>query len=112
MRKSPQDNRRFLHFPIMGMVQLQQKGKSKEAYLANISRDGLGLYTHKRVRMGQTYYIRPMSWNDLDELWVVKAVWCKAVGDCIMARFEFALMTDKEFDRIKKAFRRIHQPVI
>ena len=88
----------------MGMVQLQQspKGKGRESYLANISRDGIGLYTHKRVRPRQTYYIRPMSWNDLDELWTVKAVWCKAEGDFIMAGFKFTSMTDEEFDRIKK----------
>jgi hypothetical protein len=88
----------------MGMVQLQQspKGKGRESYLANISRDGIGLYTHKRVRPRQTYYIRPMSWNDLDELWVVKAVWCKAEWDCIMAGFKFTSMTDEDFDRIKR----------
>ncbi len=98
MRKSPQDKRRFLRFPIMGMVQLNQrlKGKSKEAYLANISRDGIGLYIHKRVRPGQTYYIRPMSWNDFDDLWVVRAVWNKPEGDCVMAGFKFASMTDKD----------------
>ncbi len=112
MRKNSQNNRRVLRFPIIGMVQLQQNGKSKEAYLVNISRDGIGLYTYKRVHTGQTYCIRPMSWNELDGPWVVKAVWCKAVGDCVMARFEFTLMTDEEFDRIKRAFQRIYQPAI
>jgi hypothetical protein len=88
----------------MGMVRLQQdpEAKSKEAYLANISRGGIGLYTHKRVRLRETYYIRPMSWNNLDELWTVKAVWCKAEGDLFMAGFKFTSMTDQEFDRIKK----------
>ena len=112
MLKSSQNNRRILRFPIMSMVQLQQNGKSKEAYLTNFSRDGIGLYTYKRVRTGQTYYVRPMSWNDLDEPWVVKAVWCKVVGDCVIARFQFALMTDKEFDRIKGAFQKIYQAII
>ena len=104
MRKSSRDKRRFPRFAIMGLVRLQQssKAKSKEAYLANISRDGIGLYTHKRVRRGETYYIRPISWNDLDELWAVEAVWCKAEGDFIMAGFKFTSMTDQDFDRIKK----------
>jgi hypothetical protein len=88
----------------MGIVRLQpfHKAKSKEAYLANISRDGIGLYTHKRVQLGETYYIRPMSWTNLNELWVVKAVWCKAEGDFIMAGFKFTSMTDQQFDHIKK----------
>jgi hypothetical protein len=88
----------------MGMVRLQPNpnAKGKEAYLASISRGGIGLYTRKWVRLGETYYIRPMSWNDLDELWTVKAVWCKAEGDFIMAGFKFTSMTDQEFDRIKK----------
>jgi hypothetical protein len=88
----------------MGMVRLQQnvKAKSKEAYLANISRGGIGLYTHKRVRVGETYYIRPMSWANLDELWAVKAAWCKAEGDFIMAGFKFTSITDQEFDRIRE----------
>ena len=104
MRKSPRDKRRFPRFAIMGMVRLQQspKAKSKEAYLANISCGGIGLYTHKRVRLGETYYIRPMSWNDLDELWTVEAVWCKADGNCIMAGFRFTSMTDQGFDHIKE----------
>jgi hypothetical protein len=88
----------------MSMVQIKEfpNGKSKEAYLANISRDGIGLYIHKRVRPGQTYYIRPMSPNYRDELWAVKAIWCKPVRDCFAAGFEFTLMTDKDFDRIKE----------
>src|SRR5208337_2432950 len=104
MRKSSRDKRRFPRFAIMGMVRLQQnpKAKGKEAYLASISRGGIGLYTRKWVRLGETYYIRPMSWNNLDELWTVKAVWCKAEGDFIMAGFKFTSMTDQEFDRIKK----------
>ena len=104
MRKSSRDKRRFPPFAIMGMVRLQQnpKAKGKEAYLANISRRGIGLYTRKWVRLGETYYIRPMSWNNLDELWTVKAVWCKGEGDLIMAGFKFTSMTDEEFDRIKK----------
>jgi len=103
MRKSSRNKRRFPRFAIMGMVRLQQnpKAKGKEAYLANISRDGIGLYTHKWVRRGETYYIRPMSWSNLDELWTVKAVWCKAEGDFIMAGFKFTSMTDQELDRIK-----------
>ena len=88
----------------MGMVRLQQnpKAKGKEAYLASISRGGIGLYTHKWVRAGETYYIRPISWNDLDELWTVKAVWSKVEGEFIMAGFKFTSMTDEELDRIKK----------
>jgi hypothetical protein len=90
----------------MGMVQLQQspKGKSKEAYIANISRGGIRLYTHKRVRPGETYYIRPISWDSPGELWEVKAVWCKAEGDFIVAGFKFISMTDQDFDRIEKRF--------
>jgi hypothetical protein len=42
-----------------------------------------------------------MSWSNLDELWTVKAVWCKAEGDFIMAGFKFTSMTDQELDRIK-----------
>jgi len=38
-----------------------------------------------------------MSWNNLDELWTIKAE-----GDFIMASFKFTSMTDQEFDRIKK----------
>ena len=88
----------------MGMVRLQQnpKARGKEAYLANISRGGIGLYTHKWVRLGETYYIRLMSWDNLDELWTVKAAWCKVEGDFIMAGFKFTSMTDQELDRIKK----------
>ena len=99
MRKSSRDRRRFPRFAIMGMVRLQQnpKAKSKEAYLANISGGGIGLYSHKRLRLGETYYIRPMSWNNLDELWTIKSE-----GDFIMAGFKFTSMTDREFDRIKK----------
>lgn len=104
MRKSSRDKRRFPRFAIMGMVRLQPNpnAKGKEAYLASISRGGIGLYTRKWVRLGETYYIRPMSWNNLDELWTVKAVWCKAEGDFIMAGFKFTSMTDQEFDHIKK----------
>jgi len=104
MAKSSRDRRRFPRFAIMGMVRLQQnpKAKGKEAYLANISRSGIGLYTHKWVRLGETYYIRPMSWSNLDELWTVKAVWCKAEGDFIMAGFKFTSMTDQELDRIRE----------
>jgi hypothetical protein len=99
MRKSSRDKRRFPHFAIMGMVRLQQnlRYKSKEAYLANISGGAIGLYSHKRLRLGETYYIRPMSWNNLDELWTIKAE-----GDFIMASFKFTSLTDQEFDRIKK----------
>ena len=88
----------------MGMVRLLQspEDKGKEAYIANISRDGIGLYTRKQVRPGETYYIRPMSWNNLDELWAAKAVWYKAEGDCIMAGFRFTSMTDQGFDHIKE----------
>ena len=104
MPKSSRDKRRFPRFPIMGMVRLLQdpKAKGKEVYLANISRDGIGLYTHKWVRVGETYYVRPISWNNLNELWTVKAVWCKAEGNFIMAGFKFTSMTDQELDRIKK----------
>jgi hypothetical protein len=28
---------------------------------------------HQRWWLGETYYIRPMSWNNLDELWTIKA---------------------------------------
>jgi hypothetical protein len=104
MRKNSRDKRRFPRVAIMGMVRLQQKskGKSKEAYLANISRGGIGLYTYKRVWAREIYYIRPISWTNFDELWTVKAVWCKAEGDFFMAGFKFTSMTDQEFDRIKK----------
>jgi hypothetical protein len=55
MRKSSRDKRRFPHFAITGMVRLQQnpKAKSKEAYLANISGGGIGLYSHKRKEGGK-----------------------------------------------------------
>jgi hypothetical protein len=43
-----------------------------------------------------------MSWTNLNELWAVKAIWCKAEGDFIMAGFKFTSMTDRQFDRIKK----------
>jgi len=104
MGKSSRDKRRFPRFAIMGMVRLKQnpKAKGKEAYLASISRGGIGLYTHKWVRVGETYYIRPISWNNLDDLWTVKAVWSKVEGDLIMAGFKFTSMTDEELDRIKK----------
>ena len=89
---------------MMGIVRLKQspKGKGKEAYIANISRGGIGLYNYKRVRPGETYYIRPISWNNPAELWGVKAVWCKAEGDFIMTGFKFTSMTNQDFDRIKK----------
>ena len=104
MQKSSQYKRRFPRFPLIRMVRLQQdpKAKSEKVYLVNISRGGIGLYTHNRVRPGETYYINPMSWINLDELWTVKAVWCKAEGDFIMAGFKFTSMTDQEFDRIEK----------
>jgi len=104
MRKGLNYKRRFRRFATMGMVRLLQspEDKGKEAYIANISRDGIGLYTRKQVRPGEIYYIRPMSWNNLDELWAAKAVWCKAEGDCIMAGFRFTSMTDQGFDHIKK----------
>jgi hypothetical protein len=104
MGGNSQDKRRFPRFTVMVMVRLQQnlKAKSREAYLTNISRGGIGLYTHKRVQVGETYYIRPMSWINLDGLWTVKAIWCKAEGDFIMAGFKFTSMTDQHFDRIKK----------
>ncbi len=88
------------------MIRLQQSptSKSKEAYIANVSRGGIGLYSHKRVRLGETYYIRPISWNSPAELWKVKAVWCKAEGDFIMAGFKFLSMGDQDFDRFKKQF--------
>jgi PilZ domain len=104
MRKNPQDKRRFLRFPIMGMVRLQQSPTSKgtEVYVANISRGGIGLYTHKKVQAGETYYIRPISWDNIDELWAVKAVWCKAEGDVFMAGFKFTSTTHQEFRQIKR----------
>jgi len=104
MRKSPKDKRRFLRFPIMGMVRLQKTPTSKgtEVYVANISRGGIGLYTHKWVRAGEAYHISPISWNKLNELWAVTAVWCKAEGDFIMAGFKFTSMTHQEFGQIKK----------
>jgi hypothetical protein len=101
MRKSTQKKCRYLRFAIMGMVQLQQspKGKRQEAYLANISRDGIGLYIHKRISPGKTYYIRPMSWNNLDELWTARAVWCKPEGDCMMAGLKLISITHQDFGR-------------
>jgi hypothetical protein len=104
MRKGLKYKRRFRRFATMGMVRLQQstEDRGKEAYIANISRDGIGLYTRKQVSPGETYYIRPMSWDNLDELWAAKAVWCKVDGDCIMAGFRFTSMTDQGFDHIKK----------
>jgi hypothetical protein len=86
----------------MGMVRLQQTPKQRtEVRVANISRGGIDLY-HKWVRAGEAYYISPISWNKLDELWAVTAVWCKAEGDFIMAGFKFTSMTHLEFGQIKK----------
>jgi hypothetical protein len=85
----------------MGMVRLQQnpKAKSKEAYLANISGGGIGLYSHKRLRLVETYYIRPMSWNNLDELCTIKAE-----GDFIIASFKFTSMTDQSLIASRNGF--------
>jgi hypothetical protein len=106
MRRSRQDKRRLPRFTIMGMVRLQEGpwGKSKEAYIANISRGGIGLYSHKPVRPGETYCICPTSWDSPAKLWEVKAVWCKAAGDFFMAGFKFISMTYHDFDRFKKHF--------
>ena len=106
MRRSRQDKRRLPRFAIMGVVRLQRGplGKSKEAYIANISRGGIGLYSHKPVRPGETYCICPTSWDSPARLWDVKAVWCRAAGDFFMAGFKFISMTYHDFDRMKKDF--------
>jgi hypothetical protein len=52
----------FLALPSWdGATATKPQSQRQRSIPNNISRSGIGLYTHKWVRLGETYYIRPMS---------------------------------------------------
>ena len=78
--------RRWRRLSIMALGQIQVKGerKTQEAYVANLSRGGAGIYLHRPIRVGTplllSYTFTDRSGQVQQHTRHGKVVWCRRFG--------------------------------
>ncbi|HUK55218.1 MAG TPA: PilZ domain-containing protein [Nitrospiria bacterium] len=89
---------------IMGMVRVRLPGDSKavEAYLANISRGGIGIYLHKKTRVGEKLRIAVPSKDkdDQEEEFGAEVAWISRAGELYMVGVRFESMTKDKYHAV------------
>jgi Tfp pilus assembly protein PilZ len=100
------ERRRHPRLTIMGMITviLPGESRSREAYLANVSRGGIGIYLHKEVRQGQkiTLTLRPKGQEEEQHI-QTQVMWTGPVGDLYMAGLQFEKMPKEKYEAVLKS---------
>lgn len=93
----------------MGLIRVTLSGESKsqEAYLANISRGGIGIYLHKKVQMGQklwvTVRLNDREGQEVEEQIGAHVSWSNPIGDLCMAGLQFEKMSREKYSAVLKS---------
>jgi c-di-GMP-binding flagellar brake protein YcgR len=98
------NRRRNLRMTIMGIVKVWPAGDSKsvEGYLANISRGGVGIYLHKKTRIGQKLRIAvPLKGREGQvEEFGAQVAWISKAGKLYMVGVEFDRMAKDKYHAV------------
>jgi Tfp pilus assembly protein PilZ len=92
----------------MGLLRVTLPGeaRSREAYLANISRGGVGIYLHKDVKAGQkmtiTLYLKDEIGQEKEVQVGARVMWSSPIGDLCMAGLQFERMTKEKYKSVLK----------
>lgn len=103
------ERRRHPRVTIMGLLRviLPGESKSKEAFLANISRGGIGVYLHREVRIGQKVqvivYLEDKTGHEVEEIINSRVTWSNKVGTLHMAGLQFAKMPKHKYEAVLKS---------
>ncbi len=104
------ERRRHPRLSIMGLVRVTLSGepKSREAYLANISWGGIGIYLHKKVQAGQklriTVQLKNREGQEEEDQIGAHVSWSNPIGDLCMAGLQFEEMTKEKYAAVLKSF--------
>ncbi len=102
------DRRRHPHISIMGLLRITLSGesRSREAYLANIGRGGIGIYLHKDVKLGRkmmiTLYLKDKAGREKKEQVNARVMWSIPTGDLCMAGLQFERMSKEKYELVFK----------
>jgi c-di-GMP-binding flagellar brake protein YcgR len=103
------DRRRHPRISIMGLLRVILPGdaRSREAYLANISRGGVGVYLHKDVKPGQKIaimlYLKDKAGQEKEEKINTRVMWSGPTGDLYMAGLQFEKMAKEKYEAVLKS---------
>ena len=103
------DRRRHPRLTIMGLVTVTLPGesRSREAYLANISRGGIGIYLHKEVRPGQKIWItlrlKDQEGLETEQKIGARVMWSNPIGELYMCGLQFEKMTKERYEAVLKS---------
>lgn len=93
----------------MGLMRviLPGESRSKEAFLANISRGGIGVYLHKEVKPGQKVkiivHLEDKTGHEVEEVIDSRVTWSSKVGSLQMAGLQFAKMPRDKYEAVLKS---------
>jgi c-di-GMP-binding flagellar brake protein YcgR len=98
------NRRQALRMTVMGIVRIALPGDSRtiEAYLANISRGGIGIYLHRKVRVGQKIRITVRlkgEWEREEEIGA-EVTWVSRAGDLYMVGVEFERLPKDQYQAV------------
>lgn len=100
------DRRRQLRLTLMGIVRILLPGDPKfhEAYLANFSRGGIGIYLHKKVRIGQKLRVavrlnEPANREEEQEIGA-EVTWVSPAGELYMVGLKFERMAKDKYQAV------------
>jgi len=98
------NRRQTLRMTVMGIVRVSLPGDSRtiEAYLANISRGGVGIYLHRKVRVGQKlrFTVRLKSESDREEEVGAEVTWVSRAGDLYMVGVQFERLPKDQYQAV------------
>jgi c-di-GMP-binding flagellar brake protein YcgR len=99
------ERRKYLRLTAMGAVNLTVQGEEpQEAYLASISRGGLGVYLHREIKAKQLVVItlKLVAKDPAEqELKIAARVrWAGPAGRLYMAGLQFEPMSDQRYSQL------------
>jgi hypothetical protein len=107
--KSQRPKRKSERLSIMGLLYLRPEGQKRrrEAYVANISKEGIGVYLHKSLRPGLTVAVTLMTSESIpveEQDLQARVVWCKPIGEIYHAGLRLLDLTEDRYKAMLKAY--------
>lgn len=103
------ERRKHKRLTVMGLIHaiLPGESRTREVYLSNISRGGIGIYLHREVKTGQKIALvltfQNERYGEREEKITLRVCWSSRIGRLYMAGLKFSRLTDERYKEILKA---------